>query len=250
MDGTLNLELGESEFRIPYVSFGNVDVIDILGLDELILFSLYDAAASLGLYGSAADLGANIGLHSAVLSSFGYSVTAFEPDPIHSRLAMEFLRANRLDQAVDWREQAVVPPGLAGKKVVFTRVEDNSTSSHVSGAKTNAYGALTEFEVSGEDFLKVCQLNDLLKIDVEGLEADLFASLIEIQAPKADYVVEIGSIENRQRIFGVANELGLGIFSQKINWQLCSRESDLPASYREGSAFICSDFDRALALFG
>ena len=249
-DGTLSLQLGEVAFDIPYVSFGNVDLIDILGLDELILFSLYNVAGKLGLYESAADLGANIGLHSAVLASFGYSVTAFEPDPIHSQFALKFLRTNRLDGAVEWNEKAVVPPALAGGKVVFKRIEGNTTSSHVKGAKRNAYGAFTEFQVSGVDFLTICQSNDLLKIDVEGFEADLLTSLVQIKAPKADFIVEIGSIENRQRIFGVAKELGLSIYSQKLNWQRCTQESDLPATYKEGSVFICSDSDRAQALFG
>ena len=36
-------------------------------------------------YKFVADIGANIGLHSILLSKFGYKVDAYEPDPDHHR---------------------------------------------------------------------------------------------------------------------------------------------------------------------
>src|SRR3546814_20413787 len=58
---------------------GNIDSLDLFGIDELIVFAFY--WANRDRYRTALDLGANIGLHSIILDRCGYRVTAFEPDP-------------------------------------------------------------------------------------------------------------------------------------------------------------------------
>ena len=73
--------------RFSYFEMGAINSLDLFGLDELIIFSFY--WQNRNIYTSVADIGANIGLHSVILGHMGYSVTSFEPDPIH---VLEFSR--------------------------------------------------------------------------------------------------------------------------------------------------------------
>src|SRR4051794_14324562 len=66
---------------MPYTKMGAIDSLDLFGLDELIIFAFYHANRT--RYRSALDIGANLGLHSLVMSKCGFNVTAFEPDPWH-----------------------------------------------------------------------------------------------------------------------------------------------------------------------
>ena len=56
------------EINLPYFSMGAINSTHLFGLDELILFSFYNNTKK--IYKKVADLGANIGLHSIVLSNY------------------------------------------------------------------------------------------------------------------------------------------------------------------------------------
>jgi len=68
----------------PYVQLGNIDSLDLFGLDEMILFAFYWRNRE--LYRRVADFGTNLGLHTLILDRCGYEVRAFEPDPKHLAL--------------------------------------------------------------------------------------------------------------------------------------------------------------------
>ncbi len=188
-----------------------------------------------------ADLGANIGAHSLILAKLGFSVTAFEPDPAHGEIARENLENNSLIAHVNWNEEAVVPDGTQENEIEFVRVVGNTTSSHVLGSKEKPYGELERFQVLTRHFSQVLENHDLVKVDVEGLEADLLEGISqthEFQIP--DLILEVGSAQNAVRIFRTCSELGLNMFPQKLNWQRANSESELPTSYKQGSLFISS----------
>ena len=65
----------------PYFKMGNRDSLDLFDMDELIIFSFY--WVNRDKYRNILDIGANIGLHSLILSKCGYQVNCFEPDPVH-----------------------------------------------------------------------------------------------------------------------------------------------------------------------
>src|SRR6516164_11427791 len=69
------------ELSFPYFAMGAVDSLSLFDLDELILFSFY--WHNCGRYRRALDVGANIGLHSIILSRCGFEVLCYEPDPHH-----------------------------------------------------------------------------------------------------------------------------------------------------------------------
>jgi hypothetical protein len=63
----------------PFYSFGNVTTVDLFNLSELALFRIYGALGS--KYDYALDLGANVGLHSMIMSRAGFTnVIAVEAD--------------------------------------------------------------------------------------------------------------------------------------------------------------------------
>lgn len=226
---------------LPHYKMGAITSNELLGLDELILFSFYSRNTS--RYRSVTDLGANIGLHSAILASLGYTVTSYEPDPHHSACAKQFLD-NVISAAdrVTWHEAAVVPRG-SGNSVDFVRVLGNTTSSHVFGAKA-PYGELETFRVSADEIDYAITGADLVKMDVEGLEAELLTSLFDrpnnaLHAP--DIMLEVGNPSNAQRIFSLSQDLGLMLFSQATNWSEVTQLDQMPSSYKDGSLFLTTN---------
>ena len=65
----------------PYHTMGAIDSLNLFDLDELIIFSFYWLNCK--RYRRVLDIGANIGLHSIILSKCGFEVCAYEPDPQH-----------------------------------------------------------------------------------------------------------------------------------------------------------------------
>ncbi|MBF0269676.1 MAG: FkbM family methyltransferase [Alphaproteobacteria bacterium] len=217
---------------MPYVEMGKVDSVDILNLNELILFSFY--WKNRHIYSHAADLGANIGWHSLLLSRVGYEVRAWEPDPGTFALLRRNLDANRCASVTPYCSAVSVHDGTAR----FVRVLGNLTSSHIEGSKTAPYGELEMFDVPLTAFSPIAAWADLVKIDIEGHEADLLCSTDASVWQATDALAEIGTHENAQRLFEHFNRIGVSIFSQKIGWQRVRSADDIPVHYSEGSVFI------------
>lgn len=236
--GSFSVSFFSFELLFPWIEMGGgISSANLFGLDELIIFSFYKQSTS--LYKRVADLGANLGLHSAVLASLGYEVTAYEPDPSHSDIAREMLSANSLEKRVEWIQAAVVSKVPATGNVEFVRVNGNSTSSHVAGAKENPYGELSRFSVPCRSFGEIVESCDLIKMDVEGLEGELVSSLSpEICQNLPDIILEVGTQRNALSIFEQAKRLNLNLFSQKNNWNRVIHFDDMPMSYKHGSLFL------------
>jgi len=226
-------KLGEfGEVVFPWLSFGSIDSSHLFGLDELILFSFY--WTNRHRYKSFLDLGANVGLHTLVASLAGMKVTSVEPDPVHLKALDEVISANHLDSVEVVAGAATAMPG----PVTFLRVEGNSTGSHIRGAKSNPYGELTEFEVPGIAVADLIRNKDLVKMDVEGLEAELLAAVPEGEFSNFDLVAEIGTVENAAKILHLSRTRGFHVFAQKADWAQVTEVSALPHHHSEGSVFI------------
>ena len=235
------VDFGEFQISVPAVTMGAVNSFDLFGLDELILFSFY--GANRNRYKVVADLGANIGVHSLILSKLGASVDSYEPDPVHSSIAKRMFSQLDDDIRPRWHEVAVVPDAIISPKVDFVRVKGNTTSSHVLGAKSSPYGELDIFEVSTVSFKEILDEADLVKMDVEGLEAELLESIAGIDSFDCDIVLEVGSNDNAKRVYESAQRVGFQMYSQKLNWERCTTFLDLPSSYKEGSLFLSKKSD-------
>lgn len=216
----------------PYHSMGAVDSLDLFGLDELILFSFY--RLNCHRYRKVADIGANIGLHSLIMARCGFIVQSYEPDPEHLTLFRENMQANQVS-SVKVIEAAV---SAQTGEAEFLRLRGNTTGSHIAGAKNNPYGEIDRFKVQLASFSEVAEHVDFAKIDAEGHEAVIVASLSATQWDTIDVMLEIGTEANAVAIFDYATCVKVNIFTQKNGWNLARGVTDLPTSYKQGSAFM------------
>lgn len=232
--GTFNIG-SAGQVRIRNIDFGSITSAHLFGLDELIIFAWYEINSA--RYKKTLDLGANIGVHSMLMSKFGFSVTAYEPDPLHVSLLNQTMSDNAVEQ-FELRQKAI---GIKSEKLNFTRVLGNTTGSHLSGAKADPYGELEVLEVEVDSIRVVVQEEyDFVKMDVEGYEVKLISALNSEDFATMDIMLEIGTPENASDIFTELNRLGIYAFSQKINWAEVKSLEDLPTSHREGSLFLTS----------
>lgn len=217
---------------LPYRKMGTIDSVDLFGLDELLIFAFY--WANRRLYRRSLDVGANLGLHSILMARAGFQVTAFEPDPVH----YDLLKANLARNAID---TVLVQKAAVSEKdgeLEFVRVLNNTTGSHLAGAKPNPYGPLERITVPVRAFAPLAAKADFAKVDAEGHEVTILKALSAETWERFDVMVEIGSAENAIAIFEHFQRIDVSLFPQKIGWEKATRFEDLPTSHREGSLFV------------
>lgn len=223
---------GFGKIVLPYYKMGAIDTLDLFGLDELIIFSFY--WANRNRYKKVADIGANLGLHSILMSRCGWQVSSYEPDPIHAGLLRRNLKLNNTT-SVELFEAAVSDkPGT----LEFVRVLGNTTGSHLAGAKSNPYGELERFPVDVFAIDSIMSSVDLVKMDVEGQEKTIILATNATHWKNTDMMVEIGTEEHARAIFDHLNSLGVNAFSQKHGWQQVTSLESMPTSYKSGSLFV------------
>ncbi len=217
--------------KFPYFSMGNVNSLDLFGLDELILFAFYWANRK--RYQRVVDFGANIGLHSNILSKCGFEVRSFEPDPVH---LLELRRRLVLNGCAAVVHEAAISTQKGQHS--FTRVLGNTMGSHLSGEKAAPYGDLESFEVALEPAAPHMVWADLVKMDIEGHEATVLCDTAAEIWRDTDAVVEVGSADNAAQIFAHFENSTVNLFAQKVGWHRVEQLDDMPTSHRDGSLFI------------
>jgi len=228
------IEFGEfGKIYFPYYKMGAIDTLDLFGLDELIIFSFY--LKSKLKYKKVADIGANLGLHSILMSKCGWDVISYEPDPIHAALLLKNAKLNNVLDKIILNEMAVSDE--AGE-LEFIRVVGNTTGSHLAGAKQNPYGELDKFKVKVESIKEIMEKVDFIKMDVEGQEKIILCSTSKESWANVEMMVEIGTEQNAIEIFNHLTNNNINIFSQKTGWNKVENISGMPTSHREGSVFI------------
>ena len=237
--GKSQFRLGDraQEFSLPYLSQGQVDSPNLFGMNELILFAYYELTVGYK-YKKVLDLGANIGLHTILLSMLGARVTAVEPDP----LTFQELSNNVADELPNHKVNLINAAACTKdlKSVKFLRVMQNRTGSHLLGARELLpYGGFEEISVPGLSIKGLLNESyDLVKIDVEGSEADLLCSFDLDLFSETSYMVEIGSEVNAKKIWNHVNKCGFNAFSQKNGWKKVLDAIELPIHHSEGTLFI------------
>lgn len=227
------IQLGEfGNLVFPYHNMGAIDTLDLFGLDELIIFSFY--WVNRYRYKKSADIGANLGLHSILMSRCGWQVSAYEPDPVHTNLLRRNLDLNQITNVQVYEDAISDKRGT----LEFVRVLGNTTGSHLAGAKLNPYGQLERFPVNVLSIDSVMANADFIKLDAEGQEKIILLATNAKQWETTDMMLEVGSAENALAIFNHMTALGINLFSQKLNWENVTSLKGMPASYKEGSLFI------------
>lgn len=221
--------------KMPFYSMGSINSTHLFGLDEIIIFAFY--AVNTKSYEIVADIGANIGLHSIIMAKSGFRVQCYEPDPITFARLKQNIELNCVSDRICANQKAV-----SNKNGIleFTRVLGNTTGSHLSGAKERPYGELERFEVDVEKFKGIMNSVDLMKIDVEGHEAEILCETSSDDWANVDAMVEIGTEANAKRVWDHLRRIGVNVFSQKNSWKRVDNLEQIPISYKEGSLFISS----------
>ena len=215
----------------PYHKMGNVDTLNLFDLDELIIFSFYWMNKS--KYKNVADLGANLGLHSIILSKCGFNIRAYEPDGWHFSILEENIKNNNCTNVELFNRAVSDHEG----EVEFVRVLGNTTSSHILGDK-KPYGELETIKVKTVKFQEIIKWADLIKIDVEGHEVVLLTSTQTEDWDETDAMIEISNEENGQKVFDFFNSINVDMYSQKKTWEKITSFEDMPTSYKEGTLFV------------
>ena len=223
--------------NIPFVTFGAVTSDDLFCAKEQAIFDFYEAAGKAKRYRRALDIGANIGVHSILMSRQGWEVKAFEPDSQHG---YAFLWQHRLrnDIALGYfpRLEIAAVSDHDGKET-FVRVKGNTTGSHLKGDK-EPYGELEEFEVNVVDCRPLFDWANFAKIDCEGHEARLLLTVTPEQAAKTDFMVEVGNRKNAELIYLHFAKLPTRLWAQKADWKPVKGFQDMPVHHSEGALFI------------
>jgi FkbM family methyltransferase len=218
----------------PYHKMGSIDSINLFDLDELIIFSFY--WQNRNNYRKVVDIGANLGLHSTILSKCGFDVVSYEPDPTHFEILENNIALNYMKNITPIKKAVSVTDG----EMDFIRVLGNTTGSHLSGSKPNPYGDLETIPIQTKSFKLIITDFDLVKMDAEGHEKHLISSTDASDWENVDGIISIHDTENAIVIFEHLNNLGVNIFSQKINWKKATLLDEMPVSHHEGSIFISS----------
>ncbi len=224
-------KLGEINF--PYFEMGSINSTHLFGFDELILFSFY--LQNKKNYKRVADLGANIGLHSILMSKLGFEVTSYEPDHIHYNKIRDNVELNCREN-----KPKIINKAISTERgfVEFVRVKGNTTGSHIKGAKAAPYGELETIKVETDSFKDIIRNFDFLKIDVEGHEAKILTSTSHSDWINTDAMIEVGTSENAKLIYEFFELEKINLFSQKNCWGKVNTFDDMPNSYKDGSLFI------------
>ena len=211
---------------------GTADSLNLFDLDELIIFSFYWINRK--NYRNVLDLGANIGLHSIILSKCGYHVKSYEPDPFHFKvlennlILNECLNVEAINAAVSYED---------GEKD-FIRVCGNTVGSHISGSKDNPYGELEKFSVKGKSIEPMLEWADLVKMDIEGHEKEVFKNTPIKAWEKVDVIVEVQDENSAKIIFNTFKGSSMNLFSEMTGWSKVKHFSNMPKNYHDGSLFL------------
>jgi len=229
---------GLGDIYFPFVSFGNTSSTSLLNFHELSLFMIYALISK--NYTAAIDLGANIGLHSIIMSKAGFNkVTAVEADISHFKSFDNNLSINNIKN-VDFKNIAVSDKSGVVK---FTRVLDNLTGSHVSGSKEKVYGEVSEITVESKpitDFLITGQ-KLFIKMDIESHEGVTISQIEKKFWSDIDMCLEIGNLYNARIILDYCQKNNLFLFCEKFAWKAIDTLEQVPKSWKDGSVIISNN---------
>ena len=213
----------------PFISMGAINSRHFFGIDEILIYDFYKRNRS--KYSKVCDIGCNVGLHSKILCELGYQVDSYEPDKTHAEISKKYLKGYKNNT---FYQKAV--SSYSGK-ATFTRILNNTTGSYINDKK-ESFGPTEKYEVEVIDAKDLSNKYDLIKMDIEGSEADVLSALEISTFDKTDIIAEVSTSETRVILWDLFNRLQLPVYAQKIGWRRISGLDDLPTSHREGSIFI------------
>jgi FkbM family methyltransferase len=226
------------QIKIIGTHYSGVSPLHLISPQEIMIFAKYFLIEP-GRGGNFLDLGANIGLHSILLSKLGFKATCYEPDPITYSRLLENVKANNVDVCCE--NYAIVARKMlmdTSPTIDFVRVLDNPTASGLALSEKNFYGKLETVQVKAKRIKDLDKKWSIIKIDIEGSEASVFEEL-HFENIKFDYLcMEISTESSSKMISEILQE------QTRYNWFVDGSTdqnpvaSKLPRSWRDGSLHI------------
>jgi FkbM family methyltransferase len=216
----------------PYFSMGNIDSLNLFDLDEVILFSFY--WQNRNRYKTVLDIGANIGIHSIILSKCGFNVTSYEPEKTH----YDVLKSNLTNNSLSSIKAIDAAVSYKNGETEFVVVKGNTTGSHIAGSKADPYGELEKYKVRLLGFENIIENADLIKMDVEGHEKEIICKSNPTIFDNFDLMLSIHDKENAKQIFDYFSNNNINMFSQKNNWEKVSKFEDMIITHHDGTLFV------------
>lgn len=232
----LNID-NKKKIIFPFHKMGLKNTADLFGYYEHLIFLLYYLKKK-DYKKKIADIGSNLGLHSLILSKFGYKVDSFEPDPEHFKYQKQILKKNNYKN-IKFFNKAVYD--FSGSKNLY-RVIDNPFANYVEGEK-KGYGKLEKIKIKTIDIKKIIKNYDLVKIDAEGSEAKILTQLKKSVFLKTDFIVEISGAQNAKKILTHCKKYKINVFSHKNKWKKVTKIKEMPNHHTEGLIIISSEKD-------
>lgn len=230
-----DLTIGGKSVILPYKQMGNLNSTYLFGIDELFIFYIYYLTRH--EFSSVLDIGANIGLHSIILSHVGFeNITAFEPDPETFNELSNNILINGLQDSVKLVNAAV--SDIDGN-VKFTRVVGNTMSSHVYGSKIDPYGKLITIDVEARKISSFIAENQLIKLDAESHEFPIINEALSSSKCRPEIILEVGKDTDKDSLFHLLKDSGYVLYAQKNCWGEVLSAGELPSGHQEGT-LICS----------
>ena len=166
------------------------------------------------------DLGANIGyyaiMEAKIVGSMG-KIYAIEPDPRNIEILKKNIKLNNIDEIFDLEEGAI---SNKDEKIEFIlSPKTNLSSFELDKSKKNLNSILVQTHNIGS-FLKNKKRVDLIRMDIEGHEIEVFESLVEFSKNFKNYLP-------RKIIF----ETHLGVYKKKKEYVRNTFEKLFSAGY-------------------
>lgn len=226
------VNIAGQELRYPIVRFGSsVTSLNLFEYKELSVFALYALLSR--KVERFCDLGSNIGSHSVCLAALGASVRSWDPDRTVSGIQRQLFREHGFSCT-----QIDAAAGIVNEGASFVRLEDNQTGSHLAGRKPNPYGRITTHYVEVKDCRPDIAWADLVKMDIEGSEAEILCQTAHEILSEAFIICEVTDKSAAHDLYEYLSVAPVSMFSQRYGWRIPVSVQDLPAHHSHGSLLI------------
>lgn len=214
--------------NIPFTQMGKVSSTDLFEEREQEIFDLYELLGR--RYKMAVDIGANLGVHTILMGRQGWVVRAYEPDPVHYAMLARNIELNPCGDVTAIN----VAVSTDDSHAEFVRVLDNTTASHIAGARGH-HGPVERIRVPTINGPRLFGWNDFAKIDCEGHEAAILCAT-NPNVP-CEFLVEVGSLQNAAAIYRHFNGKR-PMYAQHSGWGPVYAPHEMPTHYSHGALFI------------
>ena len=207
---------------------------DLFAFHELSLFSKYITLKN--NFKFALDVGANLGLHTIVLSNLGYKTKSFEADPDTFKKLRKNLKNNNCK---NYEIYNFAISDFNGKSK-FYQIKDNLTANTLENTSKKIYG---KHEVINVKVRKIQNYlpksNSIIKLDVEGSEYDILKTInFTKNSFKKKFFFEVNDIASAKKIFDFMKINNLKFYVEKNGWKTIKQFSNMPKSWKDGSILI------------